>query len=338
MKLLITGASGFLGQYVVAEALRRGHEVRAVVRSPETLSLPWHEHPAVQFAKADLRQKNSLIEAVQGVDAVVHLAAAMRGNFQTQYDGTVTTTGNLLSAMQAAQVSRLVAISSFSVFDYLSIPAGSVIQEESPLEQKHISQRGAYAQTKRMQETMVQEFGLAHAGQVTILRPGMIYGRDHLWNAHAGLKAGSFWVQIGANGQMPLIYVENCAEAIVLAAERSEAIGQTLNLIDDSLPTQTEFVSALTQRMKNSPKVIPFNWVWLRLIAQPLSQINALFKGKLKLPGLFVPASLDARFKPFRYSNDRAKQVLNWQPRYSFEAAIDRSCSNMDVLKTAQPS
>jgi len=342
MKLLITGASGFLGQYVVAEALRRGHQVRAGVRSAgrSPHSLPWQNHPSLEVAQVDLLQRESLPHAVQGVDAVIHLAATMRGDFQAQYAGTVTATENLLSAMQDAGVSRLIAISSFSVFDYLNLPDGATIQEDSPLEQNP-AQRDAYTQTKLIQEATVRRFGhsgqagqAGQAGQVTILRPGMIYGRDHLWNAHLGLKVGDrLWIQIGANAQIPLTYVENCAAAIVLAAEQEEAIGQTINLVDSQLPTQSAFIQALAQQSMPAPRVIPVNWGLLLGLAQPLGQINhLLFQGKLKIPGLFVPARLHARFKPLRYSNTYAQQVLHWKPQYDFAAAIDRSCSSADLL------
>ena len=128
MKLLITGASGFLGQYVVAEALRQGHQVKALMRSP--IKLSWSDHPAVEIVQADLQAQSSdrLTEAVRGVDAVIHLAAVLRGDYATQYAGTVTATENLLNAMTQAGVDRLIAISSFSVFDYSSIAAGEIIQ------------------------------------------------------------------------------------------------------------------------------------------------------------------------------------------------------------------
>ncbi|MBW4660821.1 MAG: NAD(P)-dependent oxidoreductase [Drouetiella hepatica Uher 2000/2452] len=330
---MITGASGFLGQYVVAEALRRGHQVRAGVRagrSPLQGSLTWQNHPNLEFAKVDLLQRETLPDAVRGVDAVIHLAAAMKGDFQAQYAGTVTATENLLSAMQDAGVSRLIAISSFSVFDYLNLPDGSTIEENSPLEQNP-AQRDAYTQTKLIQEATVRRFGQTE--QVTILRPGMIYGRDHLWNAHLGLRAGDrLWLQIGANGQMPLTYVENCATAIVLAAEQEGAIGQTVNIVDNDLPTQSAFVKSLTRHLRKSPLVVPLHWNVLCLVAQPLWQVNKLLKGKLKLPGLLVPARLHARFKPLRYSNAVAQDLLHWKPQYDFETAIDRSCSTTDLL------
>jgi nucleoside-diphosphate-sugar epimerase len=123
MNLLVTGANGFLGRYVVAEALRRGHSVRAMVRSTgDAAKHGWDDR--VTPVQADLRRRRGLTEAVAGVDAVLHLAASKAGDMYAQYAGTVVATENLLSAMDEAGVRRIVAISSFSVYDYRKIPRG----------------------------------------------------------------------------------------------------------------------------------------------------------------------------------------------------------------------
>jgi 2-alkyl-3-oxoalkanoate reductase len=64
MKILITGASGFIGRYVVAAALRKGYDVRAVVRSPQQW-LPWPSHPQLEIAHFDLRDAAHRISTVQ---------------------------------------------------------------------------------------------------------------------------------------------------------------------------------------------------------------------------------------------------------------------------------
>ncbi|HBB31982.1 MAG TPA: epimerase [Cyanobacteria bacterium UBA8803] len=334
MRLLITGASGFLGQYVVAEALRRGHQVRAVVRpSGDFKRLPWHEHPAAELVRIDLRRQQSLADAVRGVDAVIHLAATKAGDFYTQFAGTVIATENLLKAMVEANVLRLVAISTFSVYEYLKTPSGTLITEDSPLESNPLP-RDEYAQTKLIQEEIVREFEQKYGAQVTIIRPGMVYGRDNLWNACLGAElTGNLWLRIGARAQMPLTYVENCADAIVIAAERNEAIGQTLNIVDDDLPTQSVYAQKLAERLDSLPRTIPVNWTLMRSIAGMFWAYNQrVLKGRAKLPGIVVPARLHARFKPLHYTNARAKQVLDWQPRYSLDTALERSCSKVELL------
>jgi len=334
MKLLITGASGFLGKYIVAAALRQGHQVRAVVRpaSDET-RLPWHNHPEVELARIDLRQRRGITDALQNVDAVIHLAAVKEGDFYTQFAGTVIATENLLEAMTQTNVRRLIGISTFSVYDYLHRRSGSLLDEDSPIEPNPL-QRDEYAQTKLIQEQLFRDFAQQQDGQVTIIRPGMVYGRDCLWNASLGGQMGeNLWLRIGAYAKMPLTYVENCADAIVAATEYEEAIGQTINIVDDNLPRQRTYAHELIKRMDSPPRTIPVNWTVMRLIANLAWFVNQFFfQGQARLPGILVPAKLHARFKPLRYSNKRAKEILHWTPKYSLETAIERSCSDVELL------
>lgn len=337
MKLLITGASGFLGKYVVAEALRRGHQVRAVVRpSSNEKCLTWHNHPNIELIRLDLRRKDGIVDAVRGTDAVIHLAAAKEGDFYTRFAGTVIATENLLDAMIAAGVLRLVDISTFSVYDYQGISSGTTITEDSLIESNPLG-RDEYAQTKLLQEQLVREFEQNHSAQVTIVRPGLIYGRDNLWSSLLGGKlTDNLWLRIGAYATIPLTYVENCAEAIVSAVERDEAKARTLNIVDDNLPTQRNYVKKLKQQGYSIPRLIPVNWTLMRFIASIIWTYNQrVLKGKARLPGIFIPRVLDARFKHFHFSNRSAKQILNWQPKYSLDTALERSCSNVELLEVS---
>ncbi len=334
MKLLITGASGFLGKYVVTEALQRGFPVRAAIRhTSDEKRLPWRNSSNLELIRLDLTQSEGLEDALKGMDAVVHLAAAKQGNYDTQYENTVVATENLLKAMVANQVKRLVAISTFSVFDYLHIPDGGIINEDSPIEPcpQH---RDIYAQTKLIQESLFRDFEQKNQGEVTILRPGIVYGRNNLWNAHLGVNLKNrLWVHIGGNSQLPLTYVENCAQAIISAIAPQEAIGKTLNIVDNDLPTQKVYAQKIVKLQPRQPSTIAINWTLMRLLSRSAWLFNnILLFGKMKLPGIFVPARLEARFKPFRYSNNNAQHVLNWQPKYSLDEALKRSCSDIDLL------
>ncbi|MEO1622978.1 MAG: NAD(P)-dependent oxidoreductase, partial [Cyanobacteria bacterium J06632_3] len=246
MKLLVTGSSGFLGKYVVAAALERGHQVRAVVRPATVIAaISWSEHPNVEFVRIDLRRRAGIAEALEGVDAVVHLAASKAGDFYAQFGGTVLATENLLMAMADGGIKRLIAISTFSVYDYINMRSGALLDESSPLVQVP-AWRDEYAQTKLIQEDLVHQFEAEQGGLVTVLRPGVIYGRDNLWTARLGASLGEgSWLRIGGYSKLPLSYVENCAEAIVMAAEQEAAIGQTINVLDDHPPTQRQYTKAL---------------------------------------------------------------------------------------------
>jgi nucleoside-diphosphate-sugar epimerase len=326
MKLLITGASGFIGRYVVAEAIRRGHDVRAMIRpASATEPLEWIDHPAVEIVRADLRSRRGLVEAVTGIDTVVHVAAAVSGDFYGQFAGTVMATENLLLAMEEAQVNRIALVSSFAVYDYIGKWSHTTLDESSAVEPKP-EIRHPYCQTKLMQENLVREFCNERGWPWTVLRPGAVYGRDHLWTTRLGIIGSRWWIRIGAHAAVPLTYVENCAEAIVLAAESENANGRVFNIVDDNPPSQRRYMKELKARTQPRPNVLPVSWTIMRMLARSAWLMNRVFfGGRAKIPAILVPESLHASAKPLRYSNEHLKTTLGWRCRYTRQEALDRS-------------
>lgn len=336
MKILITGAAGFLGRYVVTETLNCGHEVVALVRPTSKLDgISWEHHPRVCLKRLDLCQVRGIEETLEGVNAVIHLAASKMGDFQTQYNSTVVATQNLLSAMTAKGVFRLIAVSTFSVYDYLKIRTDQILDEATSLE-TNPSVRDAYTHTKLIQEDLYRNFGQHPLGQVTIFRPGMIYGRDHLWHPLLGVKISEkLWLKVGQDRTLPLIYVENCAEVLVKSLKLDSVIDKTINLVDDHLPTCDSYIKMLLHHTsKTQLLMIPLRWAILKHTVDKIWWLSqTLLKVKKRLPGILVPSRLSARFKPLSYSNTNAKVLLNWSSRYSLREAIVRSQSQNDLLK-----
>lgn len=333
MKLLITGASGFLGRHVVAEALRREHHVRAQVRSMSDIDgLHWEHHPCLEVHRADLRSRDRLDELVNGVDVVIHAAADKTGDFYAQFAANVVGTENLLLAMEAAGVQRMVHISTFSVYHYLAIPNGGLIDEDSSIDDSP-NDRDDYAKTKLLQERLIREHAHEHDLKVTHLRPGMIFGRDNLFLARLGLDlSDKLWVRIGGSTLIPISYVENCADAVIAAAEHESCADQTIDVIDDDPPTHRRYIEELRKRIEPKPTVVPVPWWLMRGLARSAWLFNKLFfGGEARLPGILRPAALHARFKPHLYSNDRLKQVLNWRQRFDLTDALDRSLGERDT-------
>lgn len=333
MKILITGASGFIGRYVVAAALRKGYDVRAVVRSPQQW-LPWPSHPQLEIAHFDLRDAAHLPAALNGTDTVVHLAAVMSGSLEEQRQGTVLATQALLTAMKASSVQHLIAISSFSVYDYLPLSLGTILLESMPLETRP-DRRDGYTQAKLAQEILVRQFATETSTLLTILRPGIVYGKDHLWNASLGVNVKDrLWVCVGDRATLPLLYVENCADAIMQAILYPPKSRHTINLIDDNLPTQKAYLNALRQVLPTLPPKVTLPWAVVNQVSNLASRLPGL--SRAKVPGLLVPARVHARFKPLAYNNTRAKQYLDWSPRFGLSDALGRSISTIDLLQEAQ--
>jgi nucleoside-diphosphate-sugar epimerase len=234
-------------------------------------------------------------------------------------------------------------VSTFSVYDYRAVRSGDLITETTPLDSEP-ARRDEYARTKLLQEDLYRRFSERDDTRVVIVRPGMIYGRDNLWHALLGAELGPRFLRIGRRAVLPLCYVENCAEALVLAAEGiaadpSPLDGETINLVDDDLPTQHDYARRVAAVI-DTPPTVSLPWPVVRLGAEVLQRGNDLLvDGRAKFPGIAVPDRLNARFKPLRYTNAKAKRLLGWTPRFDTATAIQRSADSTErsVDNTGSP-
>jgi UDP-glucose 4-epimerase len=305
--VLVTGAAGFLGARVVDALIRRGHDVRAVVRPASEVA--WRE--AVDVRRLDLRGRDGLAEALEGVDVVVHLAAQMTGSDEARFAGTVVATENLVAGMSAAGVRRLVLASSYSVYDWSRI--GPDLDESSPLESS-VYERDGYAVAKLWQERVVRR---AEALDLTVLRPGYIWGGEPV--AGVGPRIGPVQIVLGPLGRLPLTHVANCADCFVAAAENGRAVGATLN-VDDGHGVRTW---RYARDAGCGPLRIPVPYAAAFAIVRAVNVVaRALLGPRLRLPSIFVPRRFEARFKPVRTSRAEIERVLGWRPPLSYEEAL----------------
>src|SRR5215475_13440639 len=161
MRVLVSGAGGFLGRRLVERLLKGGHTVRSIIR-PAAGASPWQD--GVEIFRADLRGHGDLIAAFDNVDAVVHLAAALDGSEDTQFASSVIATERFLDAMARSGVKRLVHVSSLVVYDWSR--ARGVFDEGTPLLDDMYAM-GAYTIAKIWQERVVKKFAAAHSWDIT---------------------------------------------------------------------------------------------------------------------------------------------------------------------------
>jgi 2-alkyl-3-oxoalkanoate reductase len=318
MKALVTGANGFLGQHVVAALLARGVDVRAMVRPAATVEkLGWPA--AVELFRADLRSSRDLAKAFDGVDVVIHLAAVVSGGEEAQFAGTVVGTEKLLEAMTTTTCRKIVLCSSFSVYDYGL--AHGVLTEQTPLHgMADVYQRDGYTISKWWQERVTRRSAEKHNWDLTVLRPGFIWGRDHSYLAALGQQIGRHHIVIGPLTRIPMTHVQNCAEVFALAATDPRASGQTLNVVDgpgERIWTYLkDHVRGTGQRGWRLP--VPY---WLAISAVRLASVT-VFRHATKVPGILIPRRLDARLKPLRFDNSKLRQTLGWTPQLDYQQAL----------------
>ena len=322
MKVLVTGASGFLGRAVVRSAAAAGHHVIAQVRPTARLDEVDWDPDAITVVRGDLRQPGRWLDETVGAQVVVHLAAATAGDHNEQWAGTVVATEQLLANIDLPRLDRFVHVSSMSVYDFARVPAGGVLDEDAPLDSPDDG-RDPYTLTKLVQERLVRE-ACAHADTpLVVVRPGAVYGPGKPWAHGAALEVGPVAVVLAPNSPMRLTHVDNCADAIVAAIDRPGAVGQTLNIVDDDPPTHLEFFGMCRAAGATHRRTVPVPWVLVDLLGRILALVDRVVAGGgARLPEVVDHPRQVARWKPLRYPNTRAKVALGWAPAVTIETGV----------------
>ena len=321
MRVLVTGANGFLGRHVVAALQARGHEVRALIRPAASLDgLGWST--SVEVFRADLRNARNLESAFDDVDALVHLAAAMSGSQDVQFAGTVVGTERLLAAMGGSSCKRLVLASSFAVYDWSAIRG--TLDEDSPLEPRpDLYERDGYTIAKSWQERLTRRLAEQHGWDLTVLRPGFIWGRDHGYQAALGVRVGRLHLVIGPRSRCPLTHVENCADLFALAASDPRAVGHTFNVVDGEGERIWGFLGAYLRGTGTAGIRVPVPYQ----LAYSLVRLAfaTVFRRNADLPHILIPCRFESRLKPLRFTNRRARDVLGWHPPLDLRECLLRT-------------
>jgi 2-alkyl-3-oxoalkanoate reductase len=321
MRALVTGANGFLGRHVVSALLARGIEVRAMVRPAARLeALGWPS--SVEVFRADLRTSCELCRAFEGVDVLLHLAAVVSGGEEAQFAGTVVGTERLLDAMASSACQRLVLCSSFTVYDYSLI--GRTLDEDAPIYQvPNVYTRDGYTISKWWQERVTRRFVEKHGWHLTVLRPGVIWGREHGYLAALGQQLGQHHLVIGPLTRIPLTHVENCADVFALAAVDARARGRTLNVIDGPGERIWTYLSDYMRGSGQPGWRLPLPY-WLSIGVVRLAFVT-VFRRATKLPGTLIPRRFESRFRPLRCENRRLRETLGWNPLLDYRQCLVRT-------------
>lgn len=334
MKALVTGANGFLGRHVVDALLARGIEVRAMVRPATRVdALGWPS--SVDIVRADLRTSRDLARAFENVDVLIHLAAVVAGGEDAQFAGTVGGTERLLEAMADSACRRLVLCSSFSVYDYTA--TRDVLDESAPLQQTpDVYTRGGYTVAKWWQERVTRRYVEKNGWDLTVLRPGFIWGRGHGYLAALGQQIGRHHVVIGPLTRIPMTHVENCADVFALAATDSRAIGQTLNIVDGPGERVWTYLSDYMRGTGERGLRLPIpHWLASSIVRLAFATV---FRRATKVPAILTPKKFDAMLKPLRFDNRKLRETLGWTPPLDYEQCLARTYGPLPASAPAPAS
>jgi nucleoside-diphosphate-sugar epimerase len=240
MTSLVTGATGLIGSHLVEQLVVRGDRVRALVRpTSDTQRL---RELGVEIRVGSLMDNATMMSAAKGAGRVFHCAALVSdwGPYEAFEQANVQGVRSVLGAATRADVSRFVYLSTSDVYGFPGRPVD---------ETEHLSPRGfPYSDTKVDAETLIWTHWRTVKLPVTVLRPATVYGpRAQLLVAgllRALRRRKAFLIDGGAH-IAGLAYVGNLVDAMILAADRDEAVGQAYNISDGTDVTWKAYLDGL---------------------------------------------------------------------------------------------
>jgi nucleoside-diphosphate-sugar epimerase len=331
-QILVTGANGFIGSWVLRDLLARGFtKIRCLTRATSgraNLDRLCADFPSsrVEIIKGNLLSREVCAKATEGVAVVYHLAAGVEKTFPGCFLNSAVTTRNLLDAViKAKTVRRFVNISSLAVYSNAQLRRGATLDETCPIDTQLVERYDPYAYGKAKQDDLVHEYGRLSGLRYVIVRPGITFGPGKAKiPGRVGIDTFGVFLHLGLRNRIPLTYVENCAEAIVLAGLTPDIEGEELNVVDDDLPRSQDFLRRYKRRVRRFATVpVPysifycFNFAWEKYS----------FWSKGQLPPVFNRRTCEAYYKGQRFSNQKVKTLLGWRPRVAMSEALDRFCA-----------
>ena len=310
MRWAISGGAGFLGLHLARRLLADGHEVRTLDLAPlDDADL----EERVEELHGDVRSARDARALVEGADLLVHAAAALpiQVSHESIRSVNVGGTATVLAAAAEAGVRRVVLVSSAAVY---GVPKLHPIYEDDPLVGV-----GAYGGSKIEAEEVTREFG-RRGLEFTIIRPKTFIGPERLgvfeilfdW-IHAGRRI--YMLGNGSN-RYQLLAVEDLVDAMVLAGERPEAAGETLNVGAKAFGTVRSDLQALIDHAGSRSRLTPV----------PARPAEIVLRG---LELLRVSPLAEWHYKTAHRDSfvaiEKAERLLGWSPRYSNAEALCRT-------------
>jgi nucleoside-diphosphate-sugar epimerase len=326
MTTLVTGAAGFIGGHAIRELRRRGLPARALVRQ-ESQAAPLRELGA-EVVVGDIRNAATVKEAVTGVQAVLHGAAAVGHHYTKDEIYAINLDGvrNVLEALKQAGSGRMVLVSSINVL-------GSRNLRDATEDTEYRVAKDPHADVKIEAERLALDYHQRHGVDVVILRPGLIYGvgEKNIPRLIDALRRGKFRYLGSRDHVVPMAHIDDVVQALLLAAEKPEASGRVYNITDGGATTIGQLVDCLAEATgeprpeKVLPLIVPkaaclvfetLQTLGLRSKPGPINRVGLRFLGTSR--------SIDI---------SRARRELGYEPRVKFPEGM---VANVRALQQAE--
>lgn len=321
MKVLITGAGGFIGSHLVDSQLEKGFDVRAVDLHLDLLK-HLKDHPRLEAIPGDITNESLVRQWVEGVDVVYHLASAhLDVSLSDEHyrhvnrDATVC----LLEAALQAGVKRFVHCSSVGVIGDVEHPPADETSDCHPT--------NVYERTKLEGERAALDFSRRTGFPVVVMRPAWVYGPRCPRTAKLirTIRKGRFPIFGGGRNLRHPVYISDAIRGMELCAETQNVEGEVFIIAGETPVESRELVNVISRELnvkmqKFHLPVFLGQWGGLAL--------ELLFKLFGKQPP-FSRRSMDFFLKHNAYSIDKARRRLSYQPQVDLQTGIRKTIASM---------
>ncbi|OIQ92748.1 3 beta-hydroxysteroid dehydrogenase/delta 5--_4-isomerase [mine drainage metagenome] len=305
MKILVTGANGFVGRSLCAHLTGCGHAVR----------------PALRETVGDIGPDTEWGPALEGMEAVVHLAARVHspGSPDSEYQRVnVEGTRRLAQAMAARGGMRLVFASTIKVNGEQTAPGRPFRPDDRP------APEDAYGRSKWQAEQILCGLSAQKGLGVTVLRPPLLYGpgvKGNLLSLMKAIRAGLPLPLASLNNRRSLLNVENFSHAIRRALEASPQGFATYLLSDGEDLSTAQLAAALARALGRTPRLLPCPPAWLRLAAGLAGR----------------PGAARRLTDSLQVDNSAFCRDFDWQPPQNVTLGLEQMARHLLKSYTGQP-
>ncbi len=304
MKVLITGADGFIGSHLTEELVKQGHKVKAFVYYNSVNSWGWLDtledevKNKIEVFSGDIRDPNGVRVAMEGCDLVFHLAALIAIPFSyhspdSYVDTNIKGTLNVLQAAKLLKTGRVLVTSTSEVYgtaQFVPITELHPFQGQSP-----------YSATKIGADRLAESFYRSFDLPVTIVRPFNTFGPrqsaraviptiiTQLQNGYEEIKLGSL------TPTRDFLYVKDTVNGFIEIAKSEKTIGEEINIATQSEISIGDLAKELIRQINPKAKILCEE----ERLRPEKSEVNRLFG-----------------------SNEKLKKLTNWKQRYSLEDGL----------------
>jgi nucleoside-diphosphate-sugar epimerase len=316
MKVLVTGASGFLGGHVAEALSARGDHVRALVRKTSNRKL-LEKLAHVELFEGSVEQVDRVVDAVEGVDAIVHCAGIVKARSTDEFFAVnVGGTSNLVEAarQRGKALKRFVHVS--------SLEACGPSADGEPVDPDQENPVTRYGRSKLAAEKVV--LSAREEIPVVILRPAAIYGpRDvEILDAFKSIQRGLFPVIAGGRSKTIWIYATDCASACVRAIDADVPSGRTYFVDDgcgaiDMRQMFADFERALGKKALRAPLPLPL----LMTVARGVEAFGRI----TNRPVMLTREKASMLVQDWVCSSEATRRDLGWEPQVPWSVGVPKA-------------